>query len=215
VLSLDGAAVLQTRLGAGVTSGGAENADLLDCSHLGATSSSLLDRGIVRAARPLRKSPGSATLGAPHCRYPSKGKPMSQRRLPLLLVVLLALAALVGCGGGGGKSSSGGDNVDIAKLNGVSIGDCLNTDGNFLVQPSEKVLDGMSPAGVNFTLTLYKDVATAQAAFKKKNPKTTAIVENGVIDFRGNPSPYEGAPPAKISKVELDAIRSCIDKAGS
>jgi hypothetical protein len=142
---------------------------------------------------------------------------MAQRRLPFLLVFVIALAVLAGCGGGGSKSSSGGggDNVDIAKLNGVSIGDCLNTDGNFLVQPSEKVLDGMSPAGVNFTLTLYKDVATAQAAFKKKNAKTTAIVENGVIDFKGNPSPYEGAPPAKISKVELDAIRSCIDKAGS
>ena len=141
---------------------------------------------------------------------------MPQHRLPLVLALLLALAALAGCGGSGSKSSSGGGgNVDISKLNGVTIGDCLNNDENFLVQPSEKVLDGMSPAGVNFTLTLYKDVAAAQAAFKKKNPKTTAIVENGIIDFRGNPSPYKGAPPAKISKTELAAIRTCIDKAGS
>jgi hypothetical protein len=135
-------------------------------------------------------------------------------RLTLLLLIAALTALLAGCGGGGSKSSSG-SNVDISKLNGVSIGDCLNQDENFLVQPSEKVLDGQSPAGVNFTLTLYKDVPAAKAAAAKKNPKTTATVENAVIDFKGNPSPYKGAPPAKISKVELAAIRGCIDKAGS
>ena len=36
-------------------------------------------------------------------------------------------------------------------------------------------------------------------------------VENGVIDFKGNPSPYTGAPAAKISKSELNAIKRCID----
>ena len=80
-------------------------------------------------------------------------------------------------------------------------------DEDFLVQPSQKVLDGQSPAGVNFTLTLYKDNAAAEAAFEKKNPKTTSLVENGVIDFKGNPSIFAGAPPAKISKSELSAIK--------
>jgi hypothetical protein len=64
-------------------------------------------------------------------------------------------------------------------------------------------------------MKLYKDAAAAKTAFGKKNPKTTALVENAVIDFKGNPSPYAGAPPAKISKVELAAIRRCIDKAKS
>ena len=67
---------------------------------------------------------------------------------------------------------------------------------------------------MNFTLTFYKDAAAAQAAAAKKSKKTTAVVENGVIDFRGNPSIYAGAPPAKISQVELKAIRDCMDKAG-
>ena len=41
------------------------------------------------------------------------------------------------------------------------------------------------------------------------------VVENGVVDFRGNPTIYAGAPPAKISQVELNAIKRCIDKAKS
>jgi hypothetical protein len=135
------------------------------------------------------------------------------------IVVLAALAALLaGCGGGSSSSSSGGGgggNSGVPSggggVNGISVGNCLN-DEDFLVQPSQKVLDGQSPAGVNFTLTLYKDAAAAKAAFEKKNPKTTALVENGVIDFRGNPSIFAGAPPAKISKSELTAIKGCIDK---
>jgi len=130
---------------------------------------------------------------------------MSKLTSPIL--VLAALAALLAGCGGSSKSSSGGGGV-----NGISVGTCLNGDENFLVQPSEKVLEGQSPAGVNFTLTLYKNAAAAKAAFAKKSPKTTAIVENGVIDFRGNPSSFAGAPPAKISKVELNAIKRCIVK---
>ena len=134
------------------------------------------------------------------------------------IVVLAALAALLaGCGGGGSSSSSGsggGGNSGVPSggggVNGISVGNCLN-DEDFLVQPSQKVLDGQSPAGVNFTLTLYKDAAAAKAAFDKKNPKTTALVENGVIDFRGNPSIFAGAPPAKISQSERNAIKKCID----
>jgi hypothetical protein len=131
---------------------------------------------------------------------------------PILVLAVLA-AILAGCGGGSsGSSSSSGSTAGGTGLNGISVGDCLNGDENFLVQPSLKVLNGQSPAGVNFTLTLYKDAATAQAAYAKKNPKTTSLVENGVIDFRGNPSIFAGAPPAKISKSELNAIKRCIDK---
>ena len=130
------------------------------------------------------------------------------------LPILAALAVLLaGCGGGGG--SAGGTPTGGGGVNGITVGNCLNEDENFLVQPSETKLDGQSPAGVSFTLRLFKNQAAAKAAYSKKNPKTTALVENGVVDFRGNPSPYAGAPPAKISKVELAAIRRCIDKAKS
>jgi hypothetical protein len=131
---------------------------------------------------------------------------------PILVLAVLA-AILAGCGGGSsGSSSSSGSAAGGTGVNGISVGDCLNGDENFLVQPSLKVLNGQSPAGVNFTLTLYKNAAAAQAAYAKKNPKTTSLVENGVIDFRGNPSIFAGAPPAKISKSELNAIKRCIDK---
>ena len=126
-------------------------------------------------------------------------------------LVLAAVAVLAGCGGGGGSSSSGGSSSASGGVNGISVGDCLNQNENFLVQPQQGLVDGQSPAGVSFTLTFYKTKAEARAVFKKKNPKTTSLVENGVVDFKGNPSPYAGAPPAKISPVELAAIKRCID----
>jgi hypothetical protein len=133
--------------------------------------------------------------------------------IPLLLLAVLAVA-LSGCGGGGstasGNTTTGDTPTGGPGTNGISVGNCLN-DQDFLVQPAAAAVDGMSPAGVNFTLTLYKDAAAAKAIAAKRSTKTTAVVENGVIDFRGNASPYAGAPPAKISKVELAAIKSCID----
>jgi hypothetical protein len=144
------------------------------------------------------------------------------RLLTPVLVLAACAVVLAGCGGGGSKSSSGGGGgsgtttgsfEDNGKVNGITVGNCLNEDGNFLVQPNPNSVDGQSPAGVNFTLTFYKDAAAAQAAASKKSKKTTAVVENGVVDFRGNPSIYAGAPPAKISQVELKAIKDCMDKA--
>lgn len=137
-----------------------------------------------------------------------------QNRPTYLVVLAVAAAVLAGCGGGGSKSSGGtsGGTVDASKVNGITVGNCLNT-SDFLVQPSINQLNGQAPSGVVFELTFYKDDATAKAAAAKKNPKTTALVENGVVDFKGNPSIYKGAPPAKISKLELDAIKACIDKA--
>jgi hypothetical protein len=147
-------------------------------------------------------------------RYP---RPISNLT-PRLLVLAAFAVVLVGCGGGDGSSSAtsvpsgGGASVPTGGkgANGISVGNCLN-DQDFLVQPNEKSVDGQSPAGVSFTLTFYKDAAAAKAVAAKKSPKTTALVDNGVVDFKGNPSPYAGAPPAKISNVELAAIRACID----
>ncbi len=131
---------------------------------------------------------------------------------PLVVLVIVAVA-LAGCGGGGGKSSSSDTGtVDASKVNGITVGNCLNT-SDFLVQPSISQLNGQAPSGVVFELTFYKDDATAKAVAAKKDPKTTALVENGVVDFKGNPSIYKGAPPAKISNLELAAIKDCIDKA--
>ena len=64
----------------------------------------------------------------------------------------------------------------------------------------------MSPSGVNFTLTVYKSAAAARAV-GEKSPTTTAVVENAVVDFGGNPA------RARITRAELAAIRLCLDKA--
>jgi hypothetical protein len=120
-----------------------------------------------------------------------------------MLAAGLAVTALAGCGGGGG----GGDAV----ANGISVSNCL-IEEDFLVQPSQTTIDGSSPNGVNFSLRLYKDASAAKAAFAKKNAKTTALVESAVVDFKGNPSPYEGASPPKISRKELEVIGRCIDE---
>ena len=145
---------------------------------------------------------------------------MKKLLVPLLVLAALAVA-LAGCGGGGGSkgssggggggSSSGSGSGKATTASGVEIGNCLNENYDFLVQPSEGTVDGMSPAGVSFSLILFPTNAAAQTAYKKKPAKTTAIVDNAVIDFHGNPSPYAGAPPAKISKTEIANIKSCIE----
>ena len=135
-----------------------------------------------------------------------------EMKLKWIAPLALTATLLAGCGGGG---KSANESKDVPNggggVNGISVANCLNLE-DFLLQPSQTTVDGTSPGGVTFTLTFHKDVATAKAIFKKKDPKTTAIVENAVIDFKGNPSPYEGAPPAKISKKELAVIKRCIDQ---
>lgn len=151
-----------------------------------------------------------------HPLFPLKGpQPVKKLTSPILVLAALVVV-LAGCG------SSGGTGVDTSAaanggggVNGISVGNCLNDNENFLVQPTQTAVDGQSPAGVSFTLTFYKTNAEAKAVFDKKNPKTTSLVENGVVDFRGNPTPYAGAPPAKISQSELNSIKRCIDSTRS
>jgi hypothetical protein len=160
----------------------------------------------------LRKSDPGATFSS---NIPIERAPTDMKKLSAPLLVLAALAFIVaGCGGSSGSSASGGNQPTNGGggVNGISVGNCLNENYDFLVQPSQKEVDGQSPAGVSFSLTFYKDAAAATAAGAKKNAKTTAIVENGVVDFHGNPSIYAGAPPAKISKTEIGNIRTCINQ---
>jgi hypothetical protein len=143
--------------------------------------------------------------------------------LPSLLLLAVVAVLAAGCGGGSsngqsaGTGTSGGSGTDTngvpiggGGVNGISVGNCLNNE-DYLVQPSQTTVDGQSPGGVNFSLIFYATNAKAKAAAAKKNPKTTALVENAVIDFKGNFSPYVGAPPAKISQKDITAIKGCID----
>jgi len=133
------------------------------------------------------------------------------------LTFLFALAALAVAGCSSGGTSAGGDAGEKSEptgggeVSGIAVSNCLINE-DFLVQPSETTITGTSPGGVSFDLRFYPDEDKAKAAYEKKDKKTAALTENAVVDFKGNPSPYEGAPPAKISQKELRAISLCIDK---
>lgn len=136
-----------------------------------------------------------------------------------ILLLPLAAGALAGCSSGGssgggdeGGGGGGGETVATkAGVNGISVSNCL-IEEDFIVQPSDTAIDGTSPGGVSFSLIFHKSPAAAKAAYEKKDAKTSALVETAVVDFKGNPSPYEGAPPAKISAKELKIIKRCIDE---
>jgi hypothetical protein len=137
-------------------------------------------------------------------------------KITRMFLLALAAIAVAGCSSGG-TSSGGNDGGETSagggggKVSGISVANCLNLE-DFIVQPSETTLTGTSPGGVSFSLVFYKTPDAAKAAFEKRDRKTTALTENAVIDFKGNPSPYEGAPPAKISQKELGIIRKCINE---
>jgi hypothetical protein len=110
------------------------------------------------------------------------------------LLVLTALAVLTaGCG----SSPSG------AK----SVANCLNGQG-FLVEPRATTIEGASPGGVTFTLTLYKTAAGARAAGAALNGATTLVVGLAVLDFKGN-APVDGRV-AKLATADAAIIRSCL-----
>jgi len=60
---------------------------------------------------------------------------------------------------------------------------------------------------VPFTLTTYGNATAANRAAMKLDPRTTAVVATGLIDFRGNPD-----PSARPSKGDLATIRRCLEK---
>ena len=110
----------------------------------------------------------------------------------LRALLLLAAVLLAGCGGKSHETLAG----------------CLN-DAGFLVTASPRAVNGTSPAGVAFTLTTYGSATAANRAAMKLDPRTTAVVGPGLVDFRGNPDPH-----ARLSEAELATIRSCQKKAG-
>jgi hypothetical protein len=108
-----------------------------------------------------------------------------------VIAVACAVALLSGCGG---KSK-------------VTVAGCLNDDG-FLVTSSGAKVEGTSPGGVAFTLTMYENARAAKRAAAGLDRHTTAAVSTGVVDFRGNPD-----PAARITAGELTTIRGCLEQA--
>ena len=106
------------------------------------------------------------------------------------------MAALIaGCG-----SSAGG-----AK----SVANCLDAEG-FLVQAHGTAIEGASPGGVTFTLTIYKTAAAAHAAGTALSHTTTLVAGPAVVDFKGN-APV-GGHAAKLATPDAATIRSCLAK---
>ena len=114
-------------------------------------------------------------------------------RVMRLLAVAVATGLLAACGG---KSP-------------VTLGGCLN-DAGFLVTSSGTKVEGTTPAGVAFTLTVYRSAAAATRAASQLGPRTSAVAGTGVVDFHGNPG-----PSARVSAAELATIRLCLGKAES
>ena len=107
-----------------------------------------------------------------------------------VLAVAVAAGLLAACGG---KAP-------------VTLSGCLNDTG-FLVTSSGTKVEGTTPAGVAFTLTVYRSAAGARRAASRLGPRTTAVVGTGVVDFHGNP-----AQSARVSAAELATIRQCLGK---
>ena len=116
-------------------------------------------------------------------------------RPALRLVVLVSVAALTaGCGSSG-------------RVTATSVANCLNAKG-FLVRPKGVTVEGASPSGITFTLTLYKTAAAAQAAGASLNARTTLATGPAVVDFKGN-APVGGDQP-KLAKADKAVIAKCV-----
>jgi hypothetical protein len=132
---------------------------------------------------------------------------------PGAILVLSAAALLAGCGG-----NASGVTTSKARPGGrdpAAIARCLNDRHGFLVETRRSSVEGQSAGGVIFTLRLYPSRTEARTAASKRESRATALVGTGVADFRGNPSPAPGAPPGRLSRKELAAIRACLDAAGA
>jgi hypothetical protein len=107
-----------------------------------------------------------------------------------VIVLACAVALLAGCGG----------------TSKATVAGCLN-DGGFLVTSSGAKVEGTSPEGVAFTLTVYESAQAAKRAAAGLDRHTTAVVSTGVVDYRGNPD-----PGARITAAELTTIRGCLEQ---
>jgi hypothetical protein len=112
-----------------------------------------------------------------------------------MLVVLAALATLTaGCGSSGGATAT-------------SVANCLNAK-SFLVRPADVTVEGASPGGITFTLTLYKTSGAARAIGASLNSQTTFVTGSAVVDFKGNAA--AGGHPPKLAKADGAAITKCV-----
>src|SRR5262245_17735482 len=144
--------------------------------------------------------------------------PMSPTaRTTIFAFPLVALAlAVAGCGGGGSSSAGGGGGGGDERptggkgLNGISLGNCL-IDENWLIQPSQTELDGQTESGSNVHIVIYKDAAEAK---KKATGKKGAYpVEQVVVTFIGNRSPYQpGKELPAGNKAAVATIKTCVEQ---
>ena len=128
---------------------------------------------------------------------------------------VLAVFGLSACGGGSSTSNSQPPpstpqtTRTIGGVKDTSLAGCLSGK-DFSMGPTTKTVNGTSPAGVVFSLKLFGDKAAAQAAYEKADPKTSALVENGVLDYSGNVRPSSNAPLPKLSSKDVSTIAACI-----
>jgi hypothetical protein len=85
----------------------------------------------------------------------------------------------------------------------------LNGQG-FLVQPHGTAIEGASPGGTTFTLTIHKSAAAARTAGAALSAKTTLVAGRAVVDFKGN-APAAGQA-AKLARPAARIIRNCLAK---
>jgi len=109
----------------------------------------------------------------------------------LLLATALSALGLAGCGSS------------------ATVAGCLDAKG-YLVQQHGAVIEGSSPAGVNFTLTLYRSALLARRASTRLEAATSALLGVGVVDFAGNPPPSPTEAPGMLSHSNLATLNSCI-----
>jgi hypothetical protein len=113
----------------------------------------------------------------------------------ITLVVLASLAALTAACGSSGA------------LTATSVANCLNAK-SFLVRPKGGTVEGASPNGITFTLTLYKTAAIARAAAGSLSTQTALVTGPAVVDFKGN-APVGGRSP-KLTKADTTVIAKCL-----
>jgi hypothetical protein len=89
----------------------------------------------------------------------------------------------------------------------TSIANCLNAK-SFLVRPKGTTVEGASPSGITFTLTLYTTVAAARAAGASLSARTTFVSGRAVIDYKGNA--VVGGNRPQFADSDTAVITKCV-----